>query len=655
MRCSLCAWVVACTFLASGICASDQEPVAWLRCTLSPLPENQAAQLHVMLVGDKVVRAVVMPFGLAGTDVSGLRVEGAKLTGTLIVGHDELKMNRTLVPRLATRMPLTLDLVLNDGTVTGSFKGHWPKPKTTDTPIPVEGKASGTIEREPDLRKRFALPGDTSWPSWLGPNQNFSSGPVSAPLIDDLNNARLVWVSQWIGPTESGSHRYGACIGAPSAAGGASPLVWNGRVYQFRYEAAGAETQQAHIDVVMGGEKAEENRRKMEAIGWTDADLRKRWSIRADEQLVCIDAATGRTLWKTDWPGEGIHLFDHKCSLTNHTGVISNGFVFVFGSMGIVRCVDAKTGKERWSAKVPGYNDTMSDLLEKSLQQKITRAPTRSFCHALNVSGDVVLAPDRIDSSGLVALDTATGQVRWHIKESVLGNCVTPMAWRHGQTDYVIAANEAGAITCIVAATGKIAWRYTEAGDNEYQPLLIGDFLIGHKMKRDEREKASRTPDDGPHSAPGDNYGQVACWRLTPDGPIEQWVAPAEWGAPSNCPIGSTAGGLICFRGNYSYHLVDPKTGKRVASCHLTEPVRWDEGHMLALPDRFVLHPDSQHGHTKMFLLPARVDGQVSAIWSPPHPWATTYQSAMSHAWADGRLFIRGADALYCYELRRGP
>jgi hypothetical protein len=140
---------------------------------------------------------------------------------------------------------------------------------------------------------------------------------------------------------------------------------------------------------------------------------------------------------------------------------------------------------------------------------------------------------------------------------------------------------------------------------------------------------------------------------LTPEGLEEVWTAPAAWGAPSNCPIGSVAGGLVCFRGNFSYYLVNPETGQRVASHHLPDPVRWDEGHMLALPGLFILHPDSQHGHTKMFLLPAREDAVVSPLWSPPHPWATTYQSAMSHAWADGRLFIRGADAIYCYDLRR--
>jgi len=55
-------------------------------------------------------------------------------------------------------------------------------------------------------------------------------------------------------------------------------------------------------------ERADENRKKMQAIGGTDTDLKRRWAIRADEQLVCIDAATGKTLWTVDWPGEGINL-----------------------------------------------------------------------------------------------------------------------------------------------------------------------------------------------------------------------------------------------------------------------------------------------------------------------------------------------------------
>jgi len=633
--------------------------VAWLHCTFGPLPDRESAKLHVMLVGDRVERAVVEPFGLAGTDSSGLKFAQQRLTGSLVLGHDRLKMNRSLVPRKATRMPIKLDLRLAGGKVTGTFEGSWPKPKSNATPVPVSGKVAGMVLDEAALRDEFGLPAAAAWPSWLGPNQNFSAAAAGGePLVDDLHEARLVWISQWIGPTESGSHRYGACVGAPPAAGGASPLVWKGRVYQFRYEANGKKAtgdnvQQAHLDKVFSGPKAAKTREKMKAIGWTEADMRRRWAIRADEQLVCIDAATGRTLWKVDWPDEGLNLFAHKCGLTNHTGVIANGRVYVFGGMGIVRCVDAETGRQLWSRSVPGYAETMKELLAKSIEQKILRAPTRSFCHALNVSGEMVLAPDGIGACGVVALDAKTGKPRWHVKGRILGKCSTPLAWRHKGKNYVIAASGGGNITCIDAATGQIVWNFEGAGDNEYPMLLVGDLLIGHKLKKDQRENAPRTPDEGPHSAPARNYGQVACWRLSPAGPKDLWQAPAAWGAPANSPIGSTAGGLICFRGNYSYYLVEPETGRRVASRHLTAPVRWDEGHLLALPDRFVLHPETQHGQTKMFLLPAHKDGKVSPLWSPPHPWATTYQLAMSHAWADGRLFIRGADAIYCYDLRR--
>jgi outer membrane protein assembly factor BamB len=627
-------------------------PIAWLDCTFGPLPDRESARLHIMTLGDRVQRAVVQPYGLAGTDGSALKLANGRLVGRLVIGHDELRMNRSLVPRTATRMPVELDVVLAAGKVTGTFSGSWPTPKTRDTPMTVQGTVTGTVRNETQLRQDFGLSDEAAWTSWLGPNQNFSAEPGGGPLVEDLRDARLLWVSQWIGPTESGSQRYGACVGCPPAAGGASPLVWKGRVYQFRHEATGHAVQQVHLDKVLGGELGSRTRAKMQAIGWTEADLKRRWAIRANEQLVSIDAATGQTVWTIDWPGEGINLYDHKCSLTNHTGVIAGGKVYVFGAMGFVRCVDPQTGKAVWATRVPGYADFMDALLSRCVETQNVHAPTRSFCHGLNASGSVVVAPDGIGTCGLVALDTETGRIVWRVEGRVLGKCATPMAWRKDGRDYVLAASDDGKITCIQAASGQVAWQYEEAGHNEYQPLLVGDLLIAHKLTREEREKAPRSPDDGPHSAPGQNYGQVACWRLTPEGPEEMWQAPADWGAPANCPIGSVAGGLICFRGNYSYYLVDPETGRRVASTHLPVHVRWDEGHLLALPDLFVLHPDSQHGHTKMFLLPAREDGVVSPLWSPPHPWATTYQSAMSHAWADGRLFIRGADAIYCYDLR---
>jgi len=79
------------------------------------------------------------------------------------------------------------------------------------------------------------------------------------------------------------------------------------------------------------------------------------------------------------------------------------------------------------------------------------------------------------------------------------------------------------------------------------------------------------------------------------------------------------------------------------------------EAVMLALPGMFIPNPDSQHGNTKMFTISAAAEAKCGPMWLPPHPTATTYEVAMSHAWADGRLFIRGNDAAYCYDLRVPP
>jgi len=487
---------------------------AWLDCALAPLPGDQAARILLMTLGSRVERAVVVPLGMGGADAAGLKLDGARLTGQLVIGH-EMFGNSKSVPRLASRMPLQLDLAIEGQQVKGTFAGKWPKGgRDPLAPADVKGQVTGGWRDEQRLKADYALP----------------------------------------------------------------------------------------------------------------------------------DSAA--------WPREGINLYDHKCSLTNSTGVVAEGKVFVLGALGIVRCVDAASGKVLWRAEVPGYSDFMKKFKADALAKRNVAAPTRSFCHGLNASGGTVVAPDGIGACGLVGLDATSGKVLWRVPR-VLGKCATPLAWSKDGRHYVLAANEGGIVACIEAASGQVAWQFDGAGDNEYSVILAGDLLVGHKLQREERKKVASFDDPGGiHSAPGDNYGQVACWRLTPKGPELAWEAPTEWGAPSNCPIGAASGDLLCFRGKYSYYLVKAATGERIASSHLPTEVRWDEGHLLALPGLFVLHPDSQHGHTKMFPFPAKAGARVGPMWSPPHPHATTYQAAMSHAWADGRLFLRGADALYCYDLR---
>ena len=632
--------------------AGPSGAVSWLDCRFGPVPGQERVRLLIMTLGDRVERATVEPLGMAAVDVSGLKVEGGRITGQVVIAHDRREQNHS-VPSLASRMPLRLDLAIQGDQVKGTFAGSWPRSARGRTETAdVKCEVSGVRLDEARLRSENGLAPDAAWTSWLGPNQNFSSGPCARALVEDLSQARLVWASQYIGPCESGSQRYGACVGVPPAAGGASPLVWKGRVYQFRYQAAG-DVYQKFLDDQLAGPRGEEYRQKMAAVGWTEGDMRRRWAVDADEQLVCVDGATGRTLWTVSWPGEGINLFDHKCSLTNHTGAVADGKVFVFGALGAVRCVDAETGKVMWRTAVPGYSDYMRKFKADALAKRHIAAPTRSFCHGFNVSGPVVIAPDGIGSCGLVGLDTATGKVLWRVP-GVLGGHVTPLAWTRDGKAYVIAANEKGVVTCLRADDGAVAWKYDKAGSVGGTPLLAGDLLILPKFSEAERKALPKVePGDIPVGAPGENVGRLMCLRLSPQGTEEKWVSPVEWGAPWYTPVGTASGDLICFRGNYRYHIVRAATGERVASTPLSAAVRWDEGTMLAVPGMFIPHPDSQHGNTKMFTIPAAAGAKCGPMWLPPHPTATTYEVAMSHAWADGRLFIRGQDAVYCYDLRK--
>jgi len=631
---------------------APSQDVAWLDCTFSPIGGKPPVQILLLTAGDRVERAVVAPLGMADVDVSRLKAGPARISGKLVIGHERRANNRS-IPRLAARMPLTLDLTVNGSQVLGTFEGQWPKSeKDVTVAADVQGAVRGERRDEAAMKKDFGLPAGGTWPCWVGPNQNFSSGPCAVPLVEDLNRARLVWASQYIGPPESGSRRYGACAGVPPAAGGATPLVADGKVYQFRYEPAG-EAYQKHLDDQMAGERADENRRKIEAVGWTMAEMRRRWALDADEQLVCLDAATGKTLWTITWPCEGLNFYDHKCSLTNHTGVVADGKAFVFGGMGIVRCVDGASGQVLWRVELPGYAEAMRKMKQVALEKRELSAPTRSFLHGLNISGKTVVAPDSYGSGGLVGLEAATGKPLWHA-QGVLGSHVTPLAWSKDGKDYVITATDRGVVTCLRADDGAAAWTYDKAGAFGGTPLLAGDLLLVPKLTEGQRKALPKEePGDAPASAPGENVGQVACLALSPRGAVEKWVSPVEWGAPWYSPVGTASGEWVCFRGNYRYHIVNATTGERLASTVLSAAVRWDEGTMLALPGLFIPHPDSQHGSTKLFAIPAAVGATCGPMWSPPHPHATTYEVAMSHAWVDGRLFIRGADAVYCYDLRK--
>ena len=228
--------------------------------------------------------------------------------------------------------------------------------------------------------------------------------------------------------------------------------------------------------------------------------------------------------------------------------------------------------------------------------------------------------------------------------------------------DSLVLAVGDGIVTAINPYTGKTVWTDDAVGWNECQPILAGDRLIAQAMKRNDlekeyekypKEKFAEWAPDAVLTAPATDHGQIGCWQVSESGLKHVWTTPPEWGAAKYTPVGTVLGDHFSFRGKFVYQIVRIADGQRIAKSYLSHPARMDEGHMLGVPGVFIPHPDTQHGDNKFYTLPDRPDATVGQLWQPPHPRATTYQVAMSHAWADGRLFIRGADALYCYDLRK--
>ena len=73
--------------------------------------------------------------------------------------------------------------------------------------VPVSARRVGWDEI---ARQSDALDPDLGWPTWHGPNGNFSATPTNHRLIRDLRQARLVWKSQErFGSGKAQSPRYG--------------------------------------------------------------------------------------------------------------------------------------------------------------------------------------------------------------------------------------------------------------------------------------------------------------------------------------------------------------------------------------------------------------------------------------------------------------
>jgi outer membrane protein assembly factor BamB len=189
-----------------------------------------------------------------------------------------------------------------------------------------------------------------NWPQWLGPDRDsvwretgiLKTLPKDGPLV------------KWR---------------VPVAGGYAGPAVADGRVFLFDYDTTG-------------------NRNTDNAGGRT--------KLTGKERVLCLDAVTGKELWKHEYDCE-YHIgypAGPRCTPT-----VSGGKVYTLGAMGDLACLDAKTGKVIWSKNLPKeYNATV---------------PLWGYAGHPLVEGDRLFCLAGGKGSIAVALDKNSGKELW--------------------------------------------------------------------------------------------------------------------------------------------------------------------------------------------------------------------------------------------------
>lgn len=575
-------------------------------------------------------------------DVSGLKVEGNRLTGTVALTLMPDGYNTPhYTPRRTT---LTLDITADDkGALTGTFVGRYNQPVVwTST---VTGRVLSHAEW---LARNQVAVGGPDWPSWMGPNSDFRAGAYGQPLVDRLDDSWLVWRGDTLPAGGRGST--GTVVDSWPNGGGGSPVVRDGRVYLYYYvPGSGA---------VMGSSELNARMR-----GYTGYDVGQ-WRVSADEVVLCMDAATGRTLWKQQYRDTGVFHKTGKRPLATLTPVVFNSRVYAVGTSLRVFCLDAVTGEPLWES---GIGDAPARAEDDKLlaQEAGGSADAAGRCSALSFceKADVLISNDFgvVGGMGLVAFDGKTGKQLW-VAKGVHGNNASPIRWLHDGREYVVAVNHAGEIRCLEPRTGKQLWMVTGAEQCNLTQVVQGDYLL------------TAVP-TVPGKLVGEHYGtkgKLGCWQLSLDGAKLLWTAPQVYTVNSHYPSSLQAvvhEGRVYYLTDGALHTVDLITGKAIADMPIPADVFMagntmkEVGRFSVWENRLVSAFNMSHerqlnsglNETRKFtvidLLPDGPRVRESYQW--PHQRFNSYEQSPTWAYVDGRFFVRGEDAMYCYDLRK--
>jgi outer membrane protein assembly factor BamB len=230
-----------------------------------------------------------------------------------------------------------------------------------------------------------------------------------------------------------------------------------------------------------------------------------------EEVVLCLDAATGKELWKYNYPSPAVTGPAAAHPGPRSTPSVANGKVVTFGATAIVSCLDAKTGKVVWKRDnpantVPQFFAGMSPLIVDNLCIVHVGTKDNGDVLALDLNtgvekwkwtgdGPAYASPSVMTADGkkqvvlqteknLIGLSLTDGKLLWQIPtpaQQRFYNCASP--YIDGQTIY-LTGQGTGMKAIKIEKSGneyvpKELWSNTTVGAKWNTPILKDGFLYG--------------------------------------------------------------------------------------------------------------------------------------------------------------------------------
>lgn len=187
------------------------------------------------------------------------------------------------------------------------------------------------------------------WPQWMGPQRDnvWRESGIVAKFPE--GGPKIAWR-------------------VPVAGGYAGPAVADGRVYVMDYVAEGT---------------------------LKDANFQRK-EFTGTERVLCLDEATGKVLWKHEYPVKYTISYPAgpRCTPT-----VSDGKVYTLGAEGDLFCFDDETGEVLWSKNLP--------------EEYHTKTALWGYANHPLVDGNKLITVAGGEGSYLIALDKNSGKELW--------------------------------------------------------------------------------------------------------------------------------------------------------------------------------------------------------------------------------------------------